>query len=381
MKVVLKASLFEDLGVRQLELIGLIPTCHARGHWIATDPPFSTSRPTPASLWLQAQPNQLQREISRSLADGARQFVRASARAPKTLVVSGASCWDSAILSLQDARTLLSTPLQLLVENSRNDRLFVLAMLPEVFRCQLLAGEKAGRVEFEHAGGIGEMKKQLENLKGDVGTLQHIKRLRTWVMHDRDAYPNDQRQPSKASRDIIELCQELSATGPWGVASWQLGRRTIENYLPTNLLNRIWAGQANGPDKTFRRKTVKALRELRSGACPETAWVYDMKRGLRAALSETARGRLSAALAQRPMLRTGPTEVLGEYVPESDLDPVFRTLTLGQRGALALGFDGQVYRIFEKAPDDQQLFWNEYDRGPVRQLSREQIAKSILEQI
>ena len=73
---------------------------------------------------------------------------------------NGQSDWnaDCPRLNLKDAVTIAGQAKRVILENSRADRKFILAMADDQLRKRLIELQNAGRLEFSHAGGIGEMR-------------------------------------------------------------------------------------------------------------------------------------------------------------------------------------------------------------------------------
>ncbi len=92
-------------------------------------------------------------------------------------------------------------------------------------------------------------------------TTTWIRRLRSWVMFDRDAHPDDPAQPSATSETLRDLCALM--TRPRAFPGHQLGRRTIENYLPPEALS-TWA--ESGDARPERRGRVAAFNSTDFGA-------------------------------------------------------------------------------------------------------------------
>lgn len=68
---------------------------------------------------------------------------------------------DPPVINLNDAVTLAGQSKQLILENSRADRSFLLIMSDDQLRKKLLKLEEKGRINYSHGGGNGELRKQL----------------------------------------------------------------------------------------------------------------------------------------------------------------------------------------------------------------------------
>ena len=183
-------------------------------HVLLTDPEWDASDASqPVQLWLNEQSKEIrdagEKELERGLNEAANMGASVARIRVEPIV---ASRWEDGKLSPDDALRLMETPLWLMLENGRNDLEFVRRILGVNDRAALNEHLAAGRVEVPPSGGTGELKLFLKRLAalpakpllpGDIASW--FRRLRTWVMFDRDAHPNDPRRPSKTSEDMREL--------------------------------------------------------------------------------------------------------------------------------------------------------------------------------
>jgi len=123
---------------------------------------------------------------------------------------------------------LLARPLRILLENGRSDRDFLLAFAKADLRDTLQNAEQRGWLEFETAGGIGELKVRLQN--ADAQPDHQL--LRTVFVCDSDA--RSPMQPSCDARAVDKGLQELERRfeGRRGDFGCVLLRRACENYAP-----------------------------------------------------------------------------------------------------------------------------------------------------
>lgn len=141
-------------------------------------------------------------------------------------------------ITLPDAIKLVERTASLWLENGRNDRRFFLAMMPSDQRAMYLDWEDRRIIRFENGGGLGELRKTLEEI-AERGALDP--RL------DRALFDSDAEVPSHRSRDatlMIELCDSKQ------IAYHCLVRRAIENYLPHSAL---WSWATSARDRGTRR--------------------------------------------------------------------------------------------------------------------------------
>ncbi|PMO85938.1 hypothetical protein BCT01_02590 [Vibrio tasmaniensis] len=135
------------------------------------------------------------------------------------------SDWNSAIpnITLDDACDLITCPLQIWVENSRNDGDFFRLFLSPTSRQHLDTLIELGRVKFESKGGIGEMKAVLTQNPTELGFKN-----KRFIVYDSDAPVPNALQP-----DAIVIKNTCNAHG---IKHHAWSRRSIENYLPVQYL-------------------------------------------------------------------------------------------------------------------------------------------------
>lgn len=183
----------------------------------------------------------------------------------KIEVIAGSnpSDWtaDPPRLNLTDAVVIAGQAKRVIVENSRGDRNFILAMADNNLRERMLELEATGRLMFVHGGGIGELKMQL--LKTHIPVLGS--RYFCWVLIDSDsASPG---AISKEAQDLLNICAAA------GIKHYCLERRAIENYLPKQtMLDAIGKNVLTEED----RPKVEAFFNLASALRHH----FHMKRGL-----------------------------------------------------------------------------------------------------
>lgn len=219
-------------------------------------------------------------------------------------------------LTVADAFALAHAPLHLLLEDFEDDASLLFwagraLQSPSWTRIEM--ARRNGWLEVEHGGGNGSMQRRVDSL--DAGRA-----LRTWVMFDHDGLqPGDDNRSSQAKR-LAESCARK------GIKPHGLARRSIENYLPTELLDR-WArdhfkdeteGSATRTETLARRRAlVDAFQRLTN----EQRRHYYLREGL----------------------RKDATRNVG-------LTPVFSMISSEDQAELACGFDqydrGGVSRLF-----------------------------------
>lgn len=159
----------------------------------------------------------------------------------RTLIVDIQSnaAGSPARITLAEAIDLVHRPASIWLENGRNDRQFFLAMMPTEQRTMFLAWENCRIIRFENGGGLGEMRKLLEEF-AERGALD--------PRVDRALFDSDAEVPGHRSRDanlMIEFCHNKQ------IIFHCLARRAIENYLPRKAL---WSWATAGSDRRVRRE-------------------------------------------------------------------------------------------------------------------------------
>lgn len=136
----------------------------------------------------------------------------------------GVSDWKNNVLSIRDGLDFVRLPYRIVVENSINDRRFLLAIATIQQRDVLKKAEEAHNIDFVLGGGINEILNQLRSDENnDLGKLR-----RTFVVVDGDALWRG--KPSDVATDIRELCRRNH------VPCHVLRRRSAENYLTIEAL-------------------------------------------------------------------------------------------------------------------------------------------------
>lgn len=135
------------------------------------------------------------------------------------------SVWDGQVtLTLDDACMVLDHVTLIGLENSRNDRDFLLTLLPQRSRERFMNLFQKGRLAFVGGGGNGELKVQLIER-----AVTPSFRLLSWIMFDNDAcYPGHVPQ---ATQDLIQVCTDNNLTFHC------LERRCVENYITREIYN------------------------------------------------------------------------------------------------------------------------------------------------
>lgn len=170
-------------------------------------------------------------------------------------------------VNITHATKLATRAFHVYVENSRNDKRFLLAACTEAQRVRLNRLIASNALQFVHGGGITELKMQIEQDYRDGRLIADF----TWVMFDSDALVVG--NPSGQSINLKETCTRL------GIKSAQLQYRAIENYAPKESL-RNWAYSGPKSNQAFKQRTKNFVTYV---ALPQPlARHYNMKKGIAA---------------------------------------------------------------------------------------------------
>lgn len=371
MRVFLSEDLFEEGCSDLLGIIGLIELARSGRHRMLLRPSFvlDDERDLPRNRWLRERDARVRDQLCGLLAVSARD---ASVDGPQTLEITvtavAQSCWDEPLaLTLADAKQFLGMPLLLLLEDHDNDWRFLRALCPPQLRSELDRAHAEAWLRVG-GGGTGNLKKRLAawavgREAGNPGSQQR----RAWLMFDRDAARDDPLRPSEVSEELRRTCEEL------GVPHRQLARRTIENYLPLEVLR----PEGSSRRDSFRAR-VDALSVLREQH-PREAFALSIKEGL---LKDSGlekrqrkpfRDRWKAAESSEQR-----REIFAEVFDR--MPAAWQMLPEQLRADLLDGFGdrAEAFARCDSEPDWEDRFQAEYDRGPDHQPSRETFASSLL---
>lgn len=241
------------------DLIGLIEFAFEGRHVVLTTPEFRRDDSSCAYRWILQHGPRLRED----LLFGLEKSIHAEATGLRKLLTVQVSNHpdptDPRSMSLPAARTLMSRPFLIIVENDRNDGAFVRVMLPPDWSALLRDAEAHQWVRFASGGGLGELTKHIERL--DLQTRQ-------WAVavFDSDAWDPD--RPSPESEAVGQRCVELK------IAHHRLTRRASENYLPLQVLAK-WVAHRFSHSRTPHR-CYNALKKL----SPTHRHHFNMKGGL-----------------------------------------------------------------------------------------------------
>ena len=393
MIVTLDQLLFREDAAQRLRGLRLVLTANERRHVLLTDPLWEAdAEDQPINRWLSELSPELTEAVHKILEEGVDEASNIGASVAGVHVKAIAiSQWEDGVLSPEDALRLMQTPLWLVLENGRNDLQFLRRIVEKKDRDALDKHLADGRVEVPLGGGTGEVKRFLENLATlpstptvSRETTSWIRRLRSWAMFDRDAHSSDPREPSKTSESLRELCAGM--TRPWPFPGNQLGRRTIENYLPFEALDR-WANC--GDNSAQRRQQVEAYKSSDFGGLRRAC--FAMKDGFVKDIAQTVReefkhrdhlghklkirwlqaDKLPATLKSKPRPRN-------RWLEESELPAVFRGVQKGAfRHRLTRGFGAKIAELYADKDVDDIWFRRVFAEDPAARAWRERLVESL----
>lgn len=263
----------------QLDILHILRLGFRERHYVQTEPLFEHDGTREVNRWFAGQSRSIHDAFEQVMESGF--AIETTGFAPRPMqrirvAMIESPDWDAAEprLPVKVACRLLDTPLRLLVENARNDAAFVRACARPDLRERLERAETEGWVEFVNGGGLPEIR---HRVRGD-GRNPSLA-LRLWVLFDSDARvrfdPETQKPiddavpdkygPSRMSRDVKRACERARGT----IHAHQLGRRSIENYVPKRVLQ-AWAGRERQRE---RARKVDAFL----GMTPEQQHYFNMK--------------------------------------------------------------------------------------------------------
>jgi hypothetical protein len=325
MRVELDNSLFTNLAVSLLDVLAVFQCCGGR-HRVFLDHDGAES---PGRQWIASQSPPLAEELCLILdASAEEEALRPSGRTLRIHAAGQPQAVDPPRLAPATAIQWLRAPVRLYVENSVNDRAFLLSMAGAFDRQELERRESSGDLAFMHGGG--------STLKDQVRAAAQDGQLRWFgfALFDSDA-------PLPTRRNVLmdDFRAKLEALG---FHHHQLQRRAAENYLSPSQLQR-WAGDRHHTKRAHAWAILEAFLRLPD----ELQAHYRMREGLaadeKAADAEQWRTELEStydrlSAADRAALQHGFTsairDLFGTAQPtlaearrhEAEFDPIFQTI-------------------------------------------------------
>ncbi|MEM9453430.1 MAG: hypothetical protein AAGF11_04575 [Myxococcota bacterium] len=238
----------------QLDLMAVVWAALQRGHILLTDPPYSgASASHPVERWLAPLPAPIAEDVRLLLESHTVQATTTPYQTTLHVHESGHELelsWPDLHLPCDRAAAFALRPLSVLLEDRRSDRAFLLAVAPRRWRQELERALHDGALEILNGGGLGNMLHQVRE-HCDAETA-----ARLWVLFDSDAD-----EPGAPSRDSNRLQQECESLRAHGLGHHQLRARSIENYLPLELL-KTWASTV-GDDAPSKVDRISAMGQQR----------------------------------------------------------------------------------------------------------------------
>jgi hypothetical protein len=131
---------------------------------------------------------------------------------------------DLLLLEIDDANIVINQPKRIFVENSRNDRTFLLSIIDSDLRDKILDLERNNRLEFFHGGGLEELAKQICKKHGDNRYIS----LMGYAIFDSDA--SHSQDIGESAQSLKELLEKLN------IQYHCLERRAAENYVTEEVM-------------------------------------------------------------------------------------------------------------------------------------------------
>lgn len=333
-RLLLDQHIFED-DSRAPALWSLFLAVISREHALLLRPSWRRGASQPVERFLERSSGLPLRTLAVRALERSLDELRSGPRRRRPSEIATGTAAGAARVDLVDAVRLAWSPLWLVLENGRNDLNFLRHVLPRHDRVWLDRQIERGQIEVPPGGGTGEIEAFLEDLVTAPAEGQQlasarptrVRAMRVWVMFDRDVDPKDVTQPSTTSERIHKLCVQGE------LPHCQLGRRTMESYLPLEALER-WAKRGKDAEREAKKRFVRAFRRLTS----QQQRTYSWKEGLRKDASASARKESKA----------------GAELPAESLPPLFQKLSHNDRVTLTPGFGkkiGELWNSEDALPD------------------------------
>lgn len=336
MRLILEDAVFSDDPAIQMDLLALFRLAHSGRHRVilATEPCLAYD------AWIDGLSQNLRELVETirrvSLDVESRNPALIGLRITPTSSLARDSSRDTIeptraepSVPLEEALRLLHLPLRVIVEDSINDRAFLIAAARPEDREQLERAEREHWLSFENGGGLPGIDRLFAvNTPGGLDTP--LRRLRAFLVYDSDRLaPN---AASKRSDKLSEKCTDLGLVQPRRYH--QLHRRCIENYLPVQALTR-WQQSSKG--RNDKPAVVQAWQRLDS---PQKHH-FNMKAGFLGDQARITAANHGIALCERCGLK---------------LPLIYETLVPADVTTLSKGFDNQVAADFK----DQAAWYRQH---------------------
>ena len=259
-------ALFAVGAARDVDRLALIRNAEKRRHTlIVSETPTAgrSARKAPNFIkWKQELQPSICREVKILMERLNLVSVNAVTRGTNRLLVSETpketpGCY----LTLAESIRAVALPLYIIVENVLSDAEFLRRTMPPVWKKQLNAWERTGELVFENGGGNSVAKTIVEYFTDDkfarntTGLPAEVWRLTHFVIYDHDGKSID--KPGDGAKTLTKTCRKAQMES----RSYMLNRRTQENYLPVQVLKKIFKIKYdNQPDEYRQAELDKYLK-------------------------------------------------------------------------------------------------------------------------
>lgn len=265
MNVILEESIFKNPEIAVDELSELIILGLRERHYVLTSPLDSTA----IKKWLNQRDVQMRARYELAFNQSLIQATRYPVKRTVHVRDLGSAIWETdPKLPVSVARTFLSKPFQVFVENEHNDRNFLLFISSFERRRKLLEMEAKGHLRFQHCGGIEGIISKIESIKANP-----VEFMGGFVVSDSDSLAPG--KPSLSAKKLQHLCDGLIGYHP-------LNARAIENYIP-QAAYWVWVTRQNATKRPTLTKRIKAFYSLTK----EQRWHFNVKEGFKADLKRS----------------------------------------------------------------------------------------------
>jgi hypothetical protein len=267
MILLIDEELFASNSVRDVDRIALLNLAAVREHSVLWSgrPQAKTSAASSPTVesWRNGLKDRIAREV-KVILDSIRLAASTLAYDAERVLVSNR--WQVrglCILELEVALRMLSEPLHVLVENGVRDGAFLRRVLPPEWREQLEQWERRGRVRFEHAGGVSELRMIVEHMSDDAnanltwGMPAAAWKATHFLISDHDGTCLE--QPGLDAKRFERTCRDAGLSRRYHV----LRRRKQEHYLPKEVMQWIVEREITNP--TEKRDLMMKIEEFFAG--------------------------------------------------------------------------------------------------------------------
>jgi len=252
--IVLPVELFEGNDTPDAELNHIFIAGRKR-YKIRLKPSYRPGEIRPFEAWLEQQSVKMRGVIRAALERGLTEWEFQVPEPSIRVERRDSPVWPDSLatgpvkLPIDMIEAFVGHRLDLILENARNDWGFLNKLVPPDWQRQWKQAIDEHWIAAQGAG-ITEIPKLIrEQISCDP-----VRRLRTWVMFDRDS-----RTSNHFSADATKAQTECTQ---WGIPHHVLERRAIENYIPERALFDWAKRQSRSNDRDKKVACVKAYRAM-----------------------------------------------------------------------------------------------------------------------